>query len=106
MSQPVQRLSDIRRAELIRFYREMQRLQPDVAEAINVPGIIQALQTEDYWYLHRNVVFMQNDAFPEKVCTLDELPGTRPLLLRGFSFLTYQDWTDLPVANDPAFLGV
>lgn len=103
MSQPVQRLSDIRRAELIRFYREMLRIQPDLAESIAVPDIIEALQTENYRYLHDSAVFMQNDAFPEKVCALDDLEGGRPQFMRGFSFLTYEEWADLPVANDPLF---
>jgi len=104
MSQPVQRLSEIRRAELIRFYRQMQRLQPDLSELIAVPDIIEALQTENYRYLHSSAVFMQNDAFPDKVCALDDLPGSRPQILGKFSFLTYEEWADLPVANDPVFL--
>lgn len=106
MSGSVQRLPDLQRARLLRLFVDLQDLCPDLAESISVPDIIDALQAENYRYLHDSAVFIQDDAFPEKVCTLDEFPGTRPLFLRGFSFLTYEDWTDLPVANDPAFSGV
>ncbi len=103
MPAPVQRLTEIRRAELIRFYREMQRIQPDMAELIEAADIIEALQVENYRYLHDSAVFMQNDAFPETVCTLDHLSGRRPLVLGGFSCVTYEEWTEFPVANAAVF---
>lgn len=103
MSQPVQRLSDIRRAELIRFYRQMQCLQPDLAESIAVADIIEALQIENYRYLHDSAVFMQNDVFlPES--DVDDTKNGRLLFLEGVFCWIDSGWLDLPVANEPVFV--
>lgn len=103
MSKPVQRLSEIRRAELIRFYRQMQRLQPDLSESIAVPDIIEALQTENYRYLHDSAVFMQNDAFLPAPDVDDTKNGRLVFLECALSWID-SGWLDLPVANDPVFL--
>ena len=102
MSQPVQRLSGIRRAELIRFYRQMQRLQPEFAQLIAVSDIIEALQTENYRYLHDSAVFVQDDAFlPDS--DADDTKNGRAVFLEGVFCWIDSAWLDLPVANDPVF---
>ncbi len=102
MSQPVQRLSDARRAELLGFYRDMQRLLPDLAQLMDASGVIEALRIEDYRVLHDCGVFIQDGVFLSAVDSGDEAhPGV--VFLSGVFPWIDSGWLDLPVANDPLF---
>ena len=104
MSQPVQRLSDLRLAELRRLFAELERLCPDLADSLDTPAIVKALRTEDYRYLHDACVFSQHDAFPPE-SKPDGLEGERlgfPILLKGISPITWTGWLEDRIAvNDP-----
>ena len=108
MSQPVQRLSDLRLAELRRLFAEVERLCPDLADSLDTPAIVEALRTEDYRYLHDTCIFMQHDAFPPESSPddgLDEVRSGFPILLKGVSPITWTGWFEYwSAANDPAFV--
>jgi hypothetical protein len=115
MSQSVQRLSDVRLAELRRLFADLERLFadlerlcPDLADSIDTPAIVEALRTEDYRYLHDACVFSQHDAFPPESPPDDGLDEVRfgfPILLKGISPITWTGWLeDLPAVNAPVFV--